>query len=117
MVGVNLRKLQWLEVSQILKAKYRGKELHHVFSRVGRALACERFIVPLTSEAHRGPGYGKLTVELRDKHREAVAKMAEANAQNMDVASCWWHDCEYSPVCPLHRRALTLDRKEMAKLS
>ncbi len=112
-----MRDYQWTEVAEILKAKYRGLELHHVFGRTGRGLACERFIVPLTPEAHRGPGYGKLTVELRDKHREAIAEMATANAQNMDVASCWWRACEYSPACPLHRRALKLDHKEMAKLA
>lgn len=113
---MNIRKLQWSEVAPKLKAKHPGRELHHVFGRRHRLLACQRFIVALTPDEHRGPDYGKLTVEIRDKHREMAGQMGVANQMNRDPGTCWWKTCIHSGECPLYRRACAKDAKEMAKM-
>ena len=110
---MNIRKLQWREVAPRLKRKYAGKELHHVFGRLSRLLACEAFIVGLSYQEHHGPDIGKISRELKTKYRDLGLAFDKANRQNVDPGSCWWANCEHSDLCPLARRARVKDVEEM----
>jgi len=116
---MNMRKLQWHEIAAELKTRHMGMELHHVFGRTGRMLACRAFIVPLERKpgaANHHDGQTELLVKLRDDRRELLRQMMAANAQNMDPCTCWFSACVYAnESCPLYRRALVKDREEMEK--
>ena len=118
MVGVDVRKLQWREIAAELKARHPGFELHHVFGRTGRLLACRAFIVPmarLEGAANHHDGQAERVGKMRDDRMDLLRQMAEANKQNMDPASCWFASCVHSGSCPLYRRACAKDAEEMAK--
>ena len=100
------RKHQWKQVAEKLKERFGNAELHHIFGRRGRLLACERFIVPLRADRHQGKGYGKLSRKLRDDYREEYREFKDVNEQNMADNECWLTSC---PIhgCPLGVKSAT----------
>jgi hypothetical protein len=95
-----LRKI-WLKLARNWKTGDPRGELHHIFGRDGRLLACQLFIRRL---AFNHDSETELKELLRQENRREHIIMRTANRANNDMTTCWYSKCWFRSVCPLYEK-------------
>lgn len=98
--------MQWYGLADRLRRKYAHDELHHIYGRTGRLLACARFVVPVSRIEHGDPA---TIAALRKWNRAEYLEFQRANRLNRDVTTCLWAACPQRIDCALAKRAMEVE--------